>query len=82
MKPTEPDRFASPVCPERQAIQADLLRAISDLVELTFQQIHFLKTGDHMSALDLVTDLQQKSEQERRAYSALLEHVKEHGCRA
>lgn len=80
MDSIEPNPVGSPACPERRAIQADLLQVISDFVELTFQQIAFLKADDRRSALALVTDLDRKSKQEQQTYDTLLSHVKEHGC--
>jgi hypothetical protein len=80
MNPKPPDADISPVCPERESIQAELLRAVDDYVRITSEQVELLKAGDHAGALQLANDLERKNGEQEQAFRALLQHVSVHDC--
>jgi hypothetical protein len=83
MEPEQPSEIPNDktlTCPLRKALQEELVRTLDDYVRLTFRQIELLKAGDDRSAFNLDIDLDRKNGEKQRAFGALLQHVKEHGC--
>jgi hypothetical protein len=78
--PDEDETDEKAICAARKAIEAEVLQALTEYVELTERQIQYLQVSDYQSAENLEEELERKNEQKQRAFGALLQHMKEHDC--
>ncbi len=69
-----------PACPKREALQLAANVILQSLIDLTKQQIDALSVNDQSRLLTLDKHLEKKFGEKERAFGALRQHTKEHGC--
>ena len=68
-------------CPERDKLNAEAMRALKDIIEFTDRMMQALRAkepGASLTSLD--KDLENAVGAKERAFGALAQHQKEHGC--
>lgn len=67
-------------CPQREALQHDANTVLQKIIDLTRLQIDALSINDQARLLALDKQLEKKFGEKERAFGALRQHAKEHGC--
>ena len=67
-------------CSERDKIKAEATRALKDIVEFTDRLLKAMNTEKPASLTPLDKDLENAVGAKERAFGALMQHQKEHGC--
>jgi len=68
-------------CPEREKLKAEAARALKDIIEFTdrlLRAVNSEQTAGMISQLD--KDLENAVGSKERAFGALAQHCKDHGC--
>ena len=73
-------RTAAAQCQTRETLQAEASETLQRLIDLTENQIRALAENDHQALLHLDKELEMAFGAKERAFGALREHTKEHGC--
>lgn len=68
------------VCPKRDELNKRALEVLRHLNRLTVEQMDCLKANDQRRLLALDKELEKQFGEKERAFGALQEHSKEHGC--
>ena len=66
-------------CEEREALKADAFRALHDIIEFSNKLLNAIK-ADEPDPHALDRDLENAVGSKERAFGALSQHRKEHGC--
>jgi len=68
-------------CPERDKLKADASHALQDIVEFAKRLLAAVNSADDPASLTpLDKDLENAVGEKERAFGALAQHRKEHGC--
>jgi len=67
-------------CAERDRLKADAARALQDIVEFTGRLLKGLASEPPIPLTPLDQDLENAVGAKERAFGALAQHRKEHGC--
>ena len=67
-------------CAERDQLKASATRALQDIVEFTSRLLKALTTEPPVSLTPLDKDLENAVGEKERAFGALAQHRKDHGC--
>jgi hypothetical protein len=67
-------------CSKREELQKRAIDALSKINELAVQQIECIKASNQIRLMALDKETELAFGEKERAFGALLEHSKEHGC--
>lgn len=67
-------------CPERDRLQLEADQVLQQIIDITKRQIDALHDGDQARLLALDKRLETTFGEKERAFGALRQHTKEHGC--
>jgi hypothetical protein len=67
-------------CPERASLQRTAREVLQNLIDLTHQQLEAISANDQNRLLLLDKRLEHVFGEKERAFGALSQHTKEHGC--
>jgi hypothetical protein len=67
-------------CAERESIEQEVSAALSAVTELMKRQLEALKVADHHKMFALDRELENSFGRKERAFGALRQHRKDHGC--
>lgn len=69
-----------PTCPERESLQREATKVLQDVITVTREQIECVKLQDQARLMALDKVLEATFGKKERAFGALWQHTKEHGC--
>ena len=67
-------------CAKRDELSAKAAHVLGVIVKLGNEQIDCLKSNDQKRLLEIDKELERQYGEKQRAFGALREHSKEHGC--
>ena len=67
-------------CPEREKLKADASKALQDIIEFTNRLLKSVNNEQLASFIALDKDLENAVGAKERAFGALAQHRKDHGC--
>jgi len=67
-------------CPKRDELSGQAIKVLGHLNHLTLEQIECLRNGNQKRLLEIDSELELTFGEKERAFGALREHSKEHGC--
>ena len=67
-------------CPEKDKLKAEAARRLKDIIEFTDRLLKALSSDKPVSVVPLDKDLENAVGAKERAFGALAQHQKEHGC--
>ena len=67
-------------CPEREKLKADASKALQDIIEFTDRLLKSVNNEQLASFIALDKDLENAVGAKERAFGALAQHRKDHGC--